>query len=198
MSTTSFFTISFVLFLSIDALGLIPIYLSLVEQFPPKKKLQIALQELFFALVIMILFHFLGTPLLDLLNLTSTTIQIAGGIVIFLIAIRLVFPPDEGEVKPIHWKKTRPFVFPLATPLMAGPQVLAIIMIYSQEEKSSPLVIGSILVAWIVSSILFLLAHPIYKIVGEKGLNAIQRLMGLMVALIAVQMLLNGLKGIKL
>lgn len=197
MFTATFFTIAFTLFLAIDALGVIPVYLSLVDELPRQKKLFIAIQELLFALVIMILFHFLGIPLLNLLNLTSTTIQIAGGIVIFLIAIRLVFSSEEKDLKPLQWKKTRPLIFPIATPLMAGPQVLAVIMIYSQEEQMSFVVILAILAAWFLSSILFLLASPIYKLVGEKGLNAIQRLMGLMVALIAIQMLLQGLKGIK-
>lgn len=192
----SFSTMAITLFLAMDALGVIPIYLAFVKRLPTRQKLWIAGREMVIALFIMILFFFLGPYILALLNLNPKTTQIAGGIVIFLIAIRLIFPPDE-EITVTKWEKGKePFVVPIATPLIAGPSVLAIIMIYAQESGGSYSVLGAIFVAWILSCVLFFFAGPLYRLITEKGLIAAQRLMGLVIALIAIQMVVQGVKGL--
>lgn len=187
-----FFAITLALFFVIDALGHIPTYLHLLKPYDPKKQLKIAVRELIFALVIMFAFHYLGEILLTLLDITPVTVRLAGGIVLFLIAIRLIFSNDD---KVTRWKEQEPFIVPLATPIIASPSVLAIIMIFAQEEASQLIVLGAIFVAWFASSILFLCAKPIYKLFKESGLDACQRLMGLIVALIALQMFVDGLNG---
>ncbi len=187
-----FFAITLALFFVIDALGHIPTYLYLLKPYKPKKQRKIAIRELIFALCIMFLFHYLGEILLSLLDITPITVRLAGGIVLFLIAIRLIFATED---KVTRWKEQEPFIVPLATPTIASPSVLAIIMIFAQEEPSQWSVLGAIFVAWLASSILFLLAKPIYKLFKESGLDACQKLMGLIVALIALQMFVNGLKG---
>ena len=179
-----------------DALGVIPVYLALVKKFERKKRLWIALREMALALGIMILFFFLGPPLLSMLKLNRNTTEIAGSIVIFLIAIKLIFPPED-DLPANKWGKiAAPLIVPIATPLIAGPSVLAVIMIYSQEESGSFVVLSAIFVAWLFSCILFLLSEPIYKFITEKGLAAAQRLMGLVIAIIATQMLIHGIKGL--
>lgn len=190
---TSFYTVALTLFLTIDSLGIIPDYLHLVESLNAKKKKLIALRELLFALLIMLCFHFVGAPLLGLLSLNRTSIEIAGGIVIFLIAIRLIFPPED-EPKFKKWKTGIPFIVPIATPLMAGPSVLAMIMIYSQEGNSHLVMLSAIILAWLASGIVFFFASPLYRFLGDKGLGAIQRLMGLLIVLVAIQMFLTGIK----
>lgn len=188
----TFFSITLTLFFVIDALGNIPVYLHLLKPFDKKKQRRIAIRELVFALLIMFLFHYVGQILLTLLDIHSATVQLAGGIVLFLIAIRLIFSNDEDEVK---WKEHEPFIVPIATPIIAGPSVLAVIMIFAQKEESTLIVLGAIFLAWLLSSILFLCAKPIYKLAKDKGLNACQRLMGLIVALIAIQLFLEGIRG---
>jgi len=189
----AFFSITLTLFFVIDALGHIPAYLRLLKPYDKRKRRRIAIRELLWALVIMVLFNFLGPWLLTLLDINSCTVQLAGGIVLFLIAVRLIFSSENGETK---WKEQEPFIVPLATPLIAGPAVLSIIMIFAQQATSIWVMLGAIFTAWFVSSILFLLAEPIYKLVKDKGLNACQRLMGLIVALIAVQLFLQGIVGV--
>lgn len=184
--------IALILFFVIDALGNIPAYLHLLQPFDKKKQFHIAIRELFFALGLMIAFNYLGKFLLTALSITCATVQLAGGIVLFLIAIKLIFRRDEESIK---WKEQEPFIVPIATPIIANPSVLAIIMIFSQEAEKSFTVLIAICIAWFVSSLIFLFAKPIYKVVKDKGLNACQRLMGLIVALIAVQLFLEGVRG---
>ena len=186
-----FFAITLALFFVIDALGHIPTYLNLLKPYP-KKQFKIAVRELIFALGIMLVFHFVGEILLTLLDITPGIVRLAGGIVLFLIAIRLIFSTED---KVTRWKEQEPFIVPLATPTIASPSVLAIIMIFAQEETSRWFVLGAIFAAWLASSVLFLCAKPIYKLFKESGLDACQRLMGLIVALIALQMFMDGLKG---
>lgn len=189
----SFFAIALTLFFVIDALGNIPIYLSIIRKIDQKKIKRIAIRELLLALVIMIIFHYLGQVLLSLLSISKSTVQVAGGLILFLIAIRLIFSHEEESPK---YVSADPFIVPIATPLIAGPSVLSVIMIYALEQPQDLIVIGAIFVAWFISSLILFFASPIYKLVGEKVLAACQRLMGLIVAVIAVQMFIQGIKGI--
>jgi multiple antibiotic resistance protein len=185
----AFFSITLTLFFVIDSLGNIPIYLHLIKKYDQKHRRAIAVRELFFALLLMLAFQFIGDLLLSLLDITSATVQIAGGIMLFVIAIRLIFSTEDQKTK---WREQEPFIVPLATPIIAGPSVLAIIMVFAQAENSSPIVLAAVIVAWLLSAIVFLCAEPIYRVIKDKGLDACQRLMGLIVALIAVQLFLEG------
>jgi multiple antibiotic resistance protein len=189
---STFFAITLTLFFVIDALGNIPAYLHLLKPYDKQKQKRVAIRELVFALGIMIIFNYLGKILLTLLDIHSSTVQLAGGIVLFLIAIRLIFSHEEEGAK---WKEQEPFIVPIATPIIAGPSVLAVIMIFAQEETQTHIMLGAIFLSWFLSSILFLFAKPVYKLVKDKGLNACQRLMGLIVALIAVQLFITGIIG---
>lgn len=192
-SFSNFFAITLTLFFVIDALGHIPTYLQLLQPYSPKEGFKIAIRELIFALILMLAFHYLGEILLFLLDINMQTVQIAGGTMLFLIAIRLIFSKEGEKTK---WGNQKIFFVPIATPIIASPSALAIIMVFAQKESSRPLVIGAIGLAWLFSSIIFLAAKPIYQLIKEKGLDACQRLMGLIVALIAVQLFLEGIAGV--
>lgn len=189
----SFIGITLTLFFVIDALGNIPTYLSLLKPFGRKTQIKIAIRELILSLGIMIAFHYFGQILLTLLKISFNTVEISGGIILFLIAIRLIFSNEERRTR---WGEQKPFIFPIATPIIAGPSVLAAIMIFAQKEPSDLLVLGAIFVAWFFSSLIFFFAKPINKLLTEKGLLACQRLMGLIVAIIAVQLFLEGTVGL--
>ena len=187
-----FFAIVLTLFFVIDAFGHIPDYLNILKPYEGKKRLQIVIRELIFALVLMFVFHFVGSALLTLLKISKSTVQISGGVVLFLIAIRLIYATEEDKPK---WAEHEPFIVPIATPIIAGASSLAVIMIFSQETGAKFVTLCAIFLAWLASSIIYLFARPIYKIVTEKGLLASQRLMGLIVAIIAVQTAIEGLQG---
>lgn len=186
---STFFSITLTLFFVIDALGKIPQYRALLEPLEPKRRRKIAARELFFALIIMVLFHYVGEFLLTILGISKTTVQIAGGTILFLIAIRLIFS-EEGLAK---WGKKEPFIVPIATPLIASPSLLAIIMIFAQDMDSDFIVLGAIFASWLLSAIVFFFSGAIYSILKDKGSLALQRLMGLIVAMVAVQMFLQGI-----
>jgi multiple antibiotic resistance protein len=125
------------------------------------------------------------------LNVQNDTIQIAGGIILFLICLKMIFPPscDPSENLP---HEAEPFIVPLAIPLIAGPSVLAAVMIYARQEKNW-VMLCAILLAWAVSLLVLLLSSHLKQILGWRGILAIERLMGLILTLIAVQMFLSGL-----
>lgn len=188
----SFFSIALVIFLVIDALGNLPTYLLLIKKFPQKRRTLYCIRELFFALLIMWLFHYLGDIILPILEIKAETTLIAGGIVLFLIAIRLIYR-DAEDAQPI-WTENPPFIVPIATPIIASPSVLAVIMIVAEKQSSNLLVLGAIFFAWFASALIFLFGHHLFSLFKEQGLLAAQRLMGLIVAILAVQTILHGLK----
>jgi len=189
----AFISITITLFFVIDAPGNVPTYLAFLKPLNKKKRQQVAIRELFIALGIMIIFRYLGRLLLIFLGVSTPTVQLAGGIILFLIAIRLVFSSEEEGIK---WKLQEPFIVPIATPIIAGPSVLALIMILSQDTATDYVTMGAIVLAWFLSSLVFLFAKPIHRLVKDKGLSAVQSLMGLIVTLIAVQLFLQGIQGV--
>jgi multiple antibiotic resistance protein len=179
------------LFLLMDPIGNVPLFIALLKNIPPKRQRVIITRELFFALCIILFFWLLGEPLLRFLNIQIPTILISGGIILFLIALKMIFPsPNKNEE--IDARDKEPFIVPLATPLVAGPAVLAAVMLYSGREKMG-ICIGAIIIAWIASTAILLGSSFLKKLLGDKGIIACERLMGLILTLLAVQMFLEGM-----
>lgn len=190
----SIFSIAFSLFLLMDSIGNIPFYLSFLKKVPAKRHPYIICRELLIALFVIITFNFVGDGLMRFLDVKIDTVQIAGGIILFLICLKMIFPQhhDRNETLPYE---DEPFIVPLAIPLVAGPSVLAAVMIYTRQEQSNQVMIGAILMAWTATLIVLLLSTFLKKILGGKGIMALERLMGLVLALISIQMFLNGVSG---
>ena len=185
-----FISLTITFFLLMDGPGNIPIFLSLLKQLPPKKQAYIISRELVIALLIMYFFAFCGNYVLNHLGIENQTIQIAGGIILFMIALKMVFGTlEEPELK----NQKEPLVVPLAVPLVAGPSVLATIMVYSKDIDVQNILPFSIFAAWILTTVILLLATPIQKLLGDRGIVALEKLMGLILTLIAVQLFLDGL-----
>jgi multiple antibiotic resistance protein len=188
----SLFSIAFSLFLLMDSIGNIPLYISFLKGLDPARQRVVIVRELLIALFVIILFNFLGDGLMRFLHISNDTIQIAGGIILFILSLKMIFPPprDPNESLP---HDSEPFIVPLAVPLIAGPSVLAAVMIYSRQEENNWIMMGAILLAWGASLIILIGSSFLKRLLGWKGILALERLMGLVLTLIAVQMFLTGL-----
>ena len=187
----SLFTIALILIFIIDPIGNISSYLSLVKELDPKKEKWIILREMLIALGVMLGFNFLGEYIFYLFDVSETTVTITSGVILFLIAIKILFTaPDSVRA---NLPKGEPFIFPLAIPLLAGPALMATIMLFAHMEPSLSLMVEAILLAWLISALILFFAKPIKKVLGENGLMACERLIGMILVLMAVQRMLEGI-----
>tara|TARA_A100001015_G_scaffold313358_1_gene420448 strand:+ start:926 stop:1528 length:603 start_codon:yes stop_codon:yes gene_type:complete len=188
----SIFSMAFTLFLLMDPIGNIPIYITILHENKQGNKNRIILRESFFALIIILIFTLIGNPLLEALGIQNPTLFVAGGIILFLMAIYMIFPGGSSLSERFNPDGAEPFIFPLAIPLVAGPAVLAMVMIYSSQNIQLLAVISAIIIAWFVSTLILLLSPFIQKILSSKGVKALERLMGLILILLSIQMIFNG------
>ena len=178
------------LLLIMDPLGNIPPFLSVLKHVQPDRRRKILVREIFFAYIVLLVFLFLGKYLLRLLSLQEETISIAGGIVLFLIALRMIFPSDGTSGDTLAGE---PFLVPLAIPLIAGPSTLASLLLLQSVSANSTLQLwASVTLAWAVTATILLSSTILYRLLKERGLIAIERLMGMLLVMLAVQMFING------
>ncbi|CAM3452382.1 YhgN family NAAT transporter [Shewanella violacea] len=190
--TMDIFSAAVMLFLIMDPLGNLPIFASILRHIEPKKRRRVLIRELLFALGIMLLFLFAGEAILNFLNLRSESVSIAGGIILFLIAIRMIFPQPGGVVGLAAGEE--PFIVPMAIPLMAGPSVLAALILLAHTDSTRMLDWTiALLAAWGASAVILLFYKVFTRVLGEKGLTAVERLMGMVLVMISVQMFLDGI-----
>ncbi|CAL4322960.1 UPF0056 inner membrane protein YhgN [Buchnera aphidicola (Chaitophorus sp. 3695)] len=187
-------SITILLILIMDPLGNLPVFMTVLKNFNSKERRLILIREMCIALCIMILFLFSGENILNFLNLKTETVSISGGIILFFIAIKMIFPNHENEnhVKVVH---EEPFLVPLAVPLVAGPSVLATLMLLShQYAKNMNYLIISLFISWSITLITLLMSDAFLNIFGKKVVNVLERLMGLILIMLSTQMFLNGIK----
>ncbi len=189
MPTNSFFSIAFSLFLVMNAMGNVPLYVGLLNKIPVRKQRKIILRELLIALAVLLIFTFFGDELLRLLGISQAVIGIGGGILLFLIAISMIFPKPDT----VQSRREEPFIVPLAMPLVAGPGSISAVMVYSEHAQNLMLVAGALVAAWIPATLILMLAPNIRDWLGEKGLTACARFGGMILTLISVQMLTQGI-----
>lgn len=187
------FSIAFTLFLLMDPVGNIPIFLALLKKMDPRKQRRIILRELIIALLFIIAFFFIGDQLLSYLGVKQHSVMISGGIILFLISIKLIFP-SKKDTDADYPREREPFIVPLAVPLVAGPAVLTAVMLYSRQEAGTAIVLSGIIIAWVVSTVILLASSWLKHVLGWRGITACERLMGLLLTLMAVEMFLEGLK----
>ena len=183
-----------ILFLVMDPLGNIPLFLSILKNVDPARRRKIIIRELLIALGILTIFLFFGQELLDFLQLEQGSVRIAGGIVLFIIALRMIFPTKHGIMGEVSDQE--PFIVPLAIPLIAGPSALATLMLMVRSDPARMMDWSlTLLIAWSVSAAILISAPFFYKVLRERGLTAIERLMGMILIMISVQMLMDAAKG---
>lgn len=189
-SSFSIFSLALSLFLLMDPVGNVPMYLVYLKNLPPKRQTIVIFRELVIALIVIIIFTYIGEFILNLLKISQPSLLISGGLILFIIALKMIFPP---EIEPSNVNKDKePFIVPLAIPFVAGPSILAAVMIYSRHTPNQWTLIFAILIAWVATTAVLLSSSFLKKILGEKGLTACERLMGLILTLISVQMFLEG------
>ncbi len=190
---TQSLSLAFTLFILMDSIGNLPIFLALLKDIQPRRQRAIIFRELIIALVIILAFYFVGNFILSAIGVTEKTIYISGGIILFILALRMIFPiakdPDTEKSK-----DKEPFIVPMAVPLVAGPAVLAAVMLYARKEQGSMVVLFAIIFAWLGSTIILICSSALQRIFGKRGLVALERLMGLILTLIAIEMFLKGVQ----
>ncbi len=185
------FAAATLLFLVMDPLGNIPLFLSVLKQVPEERRRLVLRRELLIAYLVLLIFLVLGPYILSFLQVSQEAIRIGGGIVLFLIAIKMVFQKEGGILG--KTPDGEPFIVPLAIPLMAGPSSLAMIMLMRKSAEGQWLDMWlAVTAAWVVSALILLASRRLYVLLGERGLIAIERLMGMVLIIMAVQMLLEG------
>lgn len=180
------------LFLVMDPLGNIPIFLSVLEDVAPERRNRVLLRELLLAFLVLVIFLFFGQYLLGFLQLSEHSIRIAGGIIMFLIALKMVFPVKR-LAHAAEDLQGEPLLVPLAIPLVAGPSAMAVVMLMATNnpERMTDWLLA-LFVAWLLSSLILVSANGLKRFLGHRGLIAMERLMGMLLIAIAVQMLLEG------
>lgn len=179
------------LFLIMDPLGNLPVFLSILRHIDPKRRRKVMMRELLFSLVIMMAFLFVGQQILNFLNLRQEAVSIAGGIILFLIAIKMIFPSEGGVTGLAAGEE--PFLVPMAIPMIAGPSILASLLLLANQEPTRMVDWSlALLMAWGASAVILMFYEVFNKLLGERGLTAVERLMGMLLVMISVQMLLDG------
>ena len=179
------------LLLIMDPLGNIPPFLSALKGVERGRQRKVLLREILIAYVVLLASLFAGKYLLRLLSLQEETVSIAGGIVLFLIALRMVFPKPDATADALEGE---PFIVPLAIPLIAGPSTLASLLLLQQTTPNGTVqLLLALTLAWVVTAIILLSSTVLYRLLKERGLIAVERLMGMLLVMLAVQMFINGL-----
>ena len=181
------------LFLVLDPLGNIPLFLSVLDTVAPERRTRIVIREVLLALVVLVIFLFAGNYVLQFMNLSQHALTISGGVILFMISIKMVFPvkrtaeiTDEIEGEPL--------LVPLAIPMVAGPSALAIVILMATSEPDKLMSwLVALLAAWFLTAIILISATKLQKLLGKRGLVAMERLMGMLLVALAIQMLLNGI-----
>ncbi|PIZ03552.1 MAG: hypothetical protein COY58_08835 [Gammaproteobacteria bacterium CG_4_10_14_0_8_um_filter_38_16] len=186
------YTATITLILVMDPLGNIPIFLSILKKFDFKTQRRIIIRETLIAFFVLLLFLFCGKYIMRGLNITTSALSIAGALVLFLISVRMIFPPEKNEKT--DNKMEEPFIVPLAIPLTAGPSAIAIVMLFvSRRPEHFPMLLSAVSIASIVFLVIMLLSRYLMRLLRNSGLIAVERLMGMILTTIAVQMFLTGM-----
>jgi len=189
----SFTSAVVILLLVMDPIGNIPLFVSVLRQVEPARRTRVILRECAIAFAVLLAFVFFGSAILGVLGLSDPSLTIAGGVILFLIALRMIFRNPEGIFG--DTVGSEPFIVPLAIPSIAGPAAIATVMLLASRAPQRLLEwCAAVSVAMLVTAALLVSAERFAKLAGEQGLLAFERLMGLILTAIAVEMLLRGIE----
>jgi MarC family membrane protein len=182
------------LLLVLDPIGSLPVFISVMRNVAPERRARVALRESALAFGVLVLFMLTGQWFLTLMRLSERSLEVAGGVILLIIAVRMIFA-SGGEIYASDGQGREPLIFPLAVPLLAGPSAMATVLLLASRQPERLLAwIGALTVAMLVSAAVLLGADRIRKWIGTSMVSAIEKLMGLVLTAIAVEMILAGLK----
>ncbi len=177
-----------------DPIGNVPVFHGVLSNLDPNRRTKVVTRELLIALVILAGFLFAGNAILAFLGLTQPSLNIAGGILLFIISLKMIFPSPASHSE--DTERDEPFIVPLAVPMTAGPSTIAVLLLLS---SSQPELIWdwtvALVLAWLAATSILLASSRLMKLIGERGSRALERLMGMVLVILATQMLLNGIRN---
>lgn len=192
MINSSLFTITLTLFIMMDPLGSTSSFLAMMKGLPPSRQFYVLIREMLIALAVMFGCFLIGESLIRLLQISETAVWLSSGVILFLTSMKILFPAKEG-----FWyalPEGEPFIVPFAIPLIAGPSLLATIMLYAHMESCRPMMISAICISWMATMVILMLAPKLQRILGQNGLNACERLTGMVLVMIAIQRFMEGVR----
>jgi len=189
------FISAFVLLLLVfDPFGNVPIFVSALGEVPRKRRRAVILRECLIAFGVLVTFVFVGGPFMRVLGLSEQSLQIGGAVVLLLVAIRMVFPTGEGVYG--RTPGGEPFIVPLAVPALAGPSALAtVLLLVARDPSRTWQWIGAIALALAASAAILAFAEKLQTLLGERVTVAFERLMGLILAALSVELMLRGIRA---
>ena len=188
----NFLSATILLVLITDPIGNIPIFANALKNVPPERRARVILREILIAFVLLLVFMFVGESFLRVMNLSELSLQIGGGVILFLIALRMVFPPASSGVEEVV---VEPLIVPLAVPAIAGPSALAtVLLLVSQQPDKRMEWIGALCLTMLVSAVVLVSAERAQRVIGSRLVTAVERLMGLVLVSVAIEMMLRGIK----
>ena len=183
----------FLLIIIMDPIGNVPVFLSILKNIPLERRKKIIIRELIIAFAILLFFMFVGRFLLQILQIEQSSLGIAGGIILFIIAIRMIFPGTKPMFT--HNEESEPLIVPLAIPMLAGPSAIAAVILFMAQEPSRWIEwIFVVFVASLISGIILLSSEALGSKLGNRALTAIERLMGIFLIMVSVDFVLDGIK----
>lgn len=187
------YTAVITLILIMDPFGNIPFFLTTLKQFEPGRRKRIILRESLFAFIVLAFFLFFGRYILQGLHISQPALSVSGGIILFLIAIKMIFPGKQGSTDDAFTDE--PIFVPLAVPMQAGPSAMAFVILSSSQYPDQwPMLLFALFISSAVCTTILVLSDYLRKLFGSQALRAVERLMGMILTTMAIQMLLNGIK----
>jgi MarC family membrane protein len=192
MMNYTFASATILLILITDPVGNIPIFANALKHVAPERRARVILREILIAFFLLLTFMFVGEGFLRVMNLSDLSLQIGGGVILFLIALRMVFPPAVTQEAEIF---EEPLIVPLAVPALAGPSALAtVLLLVSQQPERRLDWIAALCVTMLISAVVLVSAERIQRLIGSRLVVAVERLMGLVLVSVAIEMMLRGAK----
>ncbi len=192
------FSAALLLFLVMDPFGNVPLFLSVLRPVAPERRRKVIARELLLALGFLLMFLFGGRYLVAAIGISEATLTVAGGVILFLIALRMVFPPPGGIfAADVEEGGQEPLLVPLAVPFIAGPSALAsVIFIMSSDPSRWPEWLAAVCIAWGITGTVLMMSVDLARLLRRRGLVAIERLMGMVLTAIATKMILTGIAAV--